>query len=315
MRLGTTLFLILLVASVPLAAAPAISTSPGEINHIEGFALLNGRQLADGSASSELIGDGGLLVTAAGYAEVLLDPGVFLRVGPNAAVRFETIHPNQISMQLERGEVLIDAAAEPGGRISIQCSSLKIAPSIPGLYELDGNACRAQIYAGAAEVRDATGTDFVHKGEQAGCNTGVQKFDSNRADALYVWSSRVAEYEAAASYGGAYKLAANDTAPSWRWDDVLHCWGYVPREGVVADPLGWSYAASARELRKALILNGPRIGYPALVDRRNPPRILSTPSPGGTVDLARARRVHPPHAVVPWNPGPGPVGAPIPGAP
>jgi hypothetical protein len=86
-----------LCAPVALAqtANPAV---PGTINYVEGSASINGGPLNQQSVGYAQLQPGQVLQTANGRAELLLTPGVFLRVGENSAVRM--ISPNLLNTQI-----------------------------------------------------------------------------------------------------------------------------------------------------------------------------------------------------------------------
>ena len=83
-----------LCAPVALAqtANPAV---PGTINYVEGSASINGRTLNQQSVGYAQLQPDQVLQTANGRAELLLAPGVFLRVGENSAVRM--VSPNLLN--------------------------------------------------------------------------------------------------------------------------------------------------------------------------------------------------------------------------
>src|SRR5271168_2128105 len=60
---------------------------PGVVNYSEGQASIGGEPLNYNSAGSVKLSPGQALTTENGKVEMLLTPGVFLRVGPNSAVR------------------------------------------------------------------------------------------------------------------------------------------------------------------------------------------------------------------------------------
>ena len=86
-----------LCAPVALAqtANPAV---PGTINYVEGSASINGRTLNQQSVGYAQLQPDQVLQTANGRAELLLAPGVFLRVGENSAVRM--VSPNLLNTQI-----------------------------------------------------------------------------------------------------------------------------------------------------------------------------------------------------------------------
>src|SRR4029077_16118779 len=64
-----------------------ISAKSGLINHIEGRVLLSGEPVVTKSGVRREMKDASELRTEDGRAEVLLNPGVFLRIGKDSAVR------------------------------------------------------------------------------------------------------------------------------------------------------------------------------------------------------------------------------------
>src|SRR6202041_142865 len=73
-----------------LVCAPAFAANParpGTVNYIEGTAYLDGRQLNNQNVGNAELDPGQVLSTAQGKAEVLLTPGIFLRLDDNSAVK------------------------------------------------------------------------------------------------------------------------------------------------------------------------------------------------------------------------------------
>src|ERR1700734_1982525 len=79
----------IMVAGMFLAAlsSPAWADKtarPGTVNYVEGQAAMGGQSLDAKSVGTEL-GEGQSITTLNGKAEILLTPGVFLRLGPNSS--------------------------------------------------------------------------------------------------------------------------------------------------------------------------------------------------------------------------------------
>src|SRR5260370_1190324 len=68
------------------ANANANSAVPGTLNYVEGKVSIGGDTLDSKSIGSAELKRGQSLTTESGKAEVLLTPGVFLRVGDNSTV-------------------------------------------------------------------------------------------------------------------------------------------------------------------------------------------------------------------------------------
>src|SRR5205823_11016075 len=78
----------LLVAAISaMPQAYTVSAKPGAVNYIEGHAFLNGQPLSDKGLRSTFLNANDTLSTDLGKAEILLTPGVFLRIGDNSEIR------------------------------------------------------------------------------------------------------------------------------------------------------------------------------------------------------------------------------------
>ena len=71
-------------ADYPSQPAPAETARPGTVNYTEGTTSLDGKALTRQSAPNQAMNPGDVLTTGSGKAEVLLTPGIFLRVATRA---------------------------------------------------------------------------------------------------------------------------------------------------------------------------------------------------------------------------------------
>src|SRR5262249_1429144 len=75
------------LAGLPAVAQSVISARSGLIHYAEGRVLLDGKPVEVKLTAFPQIKDNVALSAEDGRAEVLLNPGVFLRIGENSAVR------------------------------------------------------------------------------------------------------------------------------------------------------------------------------------------------------------------------------------
>jgi hypothetical protein len=267
LRLGTTLVSgIFAVAVCALAQNYTISAKPGAINYIEGNVLLDGQPLTAASLKSTFLNAGGLLETQDGKAEVLLTPGVFLRVGDQSRVRM--LKPSLIDTQIaiEAGESMVEVDQY------IHASHLTVSMR-GGLTEIEKNGLYRFMADGEASVAVIDGKAEVSFGEK---HTGVGKgheavlsdalrtrdFDKNRDDDLYAWSNIRAQYDASLTYqaarsasnssGYGYNDAANYPnyggygygggfyGQGWYWSNGFNSWLWMPG-GEFFSPFGWGF--------------------------------------------------------------------------
>src|ERR1700753_2924870 len=76
-----------------------ISAKPGAVNYIEGSVSINGAPVSNKDLRAVFLNKEDTISTEAGKAEVLLSPGVFLRIGDNTQVRM--VSPSLIDAQVE----------------------------------------------------------------------------------------------------------------------------------------------------------------------------------------------------------------------
>ena len=239
-------------APVALAqsANPAV---PGTVNYVEGSASISGRPLNQQSVGSAQLQPGQVLQTANGRVELLLTPGVFLRVGENSAVRM--ISPNLLNTQvaLDRGRADIEVdEIHPRNDIQVAQGSANTRLLKDGLYAFDADKGTVRVFKGEAELLEETGGGqkaLKIKGDHQVGLTGDEaavrsvSFERNQAeDALYNWSSLRSQYLAEANLNLASQYAGyGGMAPGWYWDAGF--WGYtwLPGDGLLWSPFGWGF--------------------------------------------------------------------------
>src|SRR4051794_36604947 len=98
---------LILVTAYATPQAYTVSAKPGAVNYVEGAAYINGAPISEKDLKTTFLNANDILSTDLGKAEVLLVPGVFLRVGDNARVRM--VSPSLVATQVEAlsGETMI----------------------------------------------------------------------------------------------------------------------------------------------------------------------------------------------------------------
>ncbi len=236
-----------------------ISARPGVVNYVEGNAYLNGSQISAKALKATFLSANDTLSTDAGKAEVLLTPGVFLRIGDNSEIRM--ISPSLTNTQLAviRGEAMLEAAGlVKDNNIQIIDHGASITIEKNGLYRFTGdNPPAAAVLEGKAEVYFGDQKIDLGKGHEAILDQRLkaEKFDTKREDDLYAWSNVRSEYDAAASYQTAKNVTINNNYgggwygygfggwydPGWYWDNGFNTWAWLPGAGGFYSPFGWGF--------------------------------------------------------------------------
>ncbi len=234
-----------------------VSVHPGTLNYVEGQVSTEGRELKPQAVGQTTLEAGQYLATANGKAEVLLTPGVFLRLGNDTTVKMISPDLTHTEIQLERGRATVEADQiykqnrilinQPGGQTQILKN---------GLYEFDAANSTVRVFDGKAAVYP--GSDYNADIKPIGIGGGrqltltgdavkPQKFDKDKAqagDSLYARSDLRSQYLGQANleladqyaYGG-----VSGFAPGWAWYPGLYGYTWLPGDGLFYSPFGYGF--------------------------------------------------------------------------
>src|SRR5439155_21603191 len=107
-RLLTTAVLMAMAAAV-CSAQSITSARSGTLHYFEGDVSIDGVQVQSKVGKFPEIGDQGVLRTALGRAEVLLTPGVFLRIGENSAIKMLDKRLAGTRVEIHTGSAMIES--------------------------------------------------------------------------------------------------------------------------------------------------------------------------------------------------------------
>lgn len=248
LRLGRLAFMAALAGAV--AVFGAIPPHPGVLNYIEGAATIDGTGLNSKSIGSTELAPGQVLSTTQGKAEILLTPGVFLRLGDNSAVRMISPGLTDTRVQLLNGRAMVEAAdVHKENNIRIQEDAAQIALLKSGLYSFDADRGLVAVYDGKARVSVDDRSVDVKGGREVNLNAPLkaEKFDKKaaaEADPLYAWSKVRSEYLSEASAASARTVVVNNYGwfgGGWYWNPWFGVYSFLPGDGLLYSPFGWGF--------------------------------------------------------------------------
>jgi hypothetical protein len=190
---------------------------------------------------------------ATGFAEMLLTPGAFLRLGHNTQVRMVTAGLAATKVEVVRGSAMLEVdQLIKNTNLSIAMNGATAQIEKTGLYDFDASQQAVRVLDGKAKVFEAAGSKTLDKHDEVllASRRPLKKrdFDENalKADPLYVWSKARSEDEAQASASAAnnaeYYMAAG---PGWYWDPYWDFYGFWPAAGFLYSPFGWGFYSPA----------------------------------------------------------------------
>ena len=140
-------------ALLPLGAQSVISTHSGLIHFFEGEVYLGDQSLESHLGRFPIVPQGAELRTAEGRAEVLLTPGVFLRMSDRSVIRMVANDLADTQVELETGSVIVDSG-EPNLNTSVTLiyKNWRVHVLQKGAYRIDTDPPRLRVREGQAEV-------------------------------------------------------------------------------------------------------------------------------------------------------------------
>lgn len=235
------------VAALFASSLGAKTAVPGTVNYVEGQVALDGQQLSSKSVGSAQLERDQTLDTNQGKAEVLLTPGVFLRLGDHSELRMMSPDLTDTRVQLVQGEAMVEVTElfkDNSIRVLEDGSATKLNKN--GLYEFSAdNPPRVRVYDGKAEVTQGDQRVELKKGKETYLSASLhsQKFDRDERDPLYAWSNLRSEYLAEASVQSARTVLVDNGwgGPGWYWNPGWGMYSFLPGDGILYSPFGWGF--------------------------------------------------------------------------
>ncbi len=272
-RLKAIVLLSLATLSASAFAQNANPASPGTINYVEGSASVEGRQLSNKSVGQTTLQAGEYLATADGKVEVLLTPGIFLRLGKDTTIQM--ISPDlthtEIKVEQGRADVEVDQIFEQN-RILIDQQRGQTQILKRGLYSFNADAATVRVLDGEALVFPGSNYQSevkpikVKEDRELALNTDQlkpQKFSKDQSqDELYKWSSLRSQYLGQANETLASNYAgSSDFNPGWYWVGGPYGYTWLPGSGLFYNPFGYGFYSPYYLYGGGPIYGGLGIGY------------------------------------------------------
>jgi len=183
---------LILCLSLPAWAQSVISARSGLIHFSEGSVFLDGQKIEQTFGRFDQMKDGSELRTEEGRAEVMLTPGMFLRLGENSEIRLVSGQLQDTRVELLSGSVVVESEkASANGQVTILYGAYQVQPREPGRYRIDWAPWQLRVEQGKAEVFHGLASIVVDTGYVlpfSGDLVAQKAFFDERADALDGWN-------------------------------------------------------------------------------------------------------------------------------
>jgi hypothetical protein len=236
------------VAASVASAQTVISAKSGLIHYVEGRVYVGDQQIESKFGEFPDLKENAQLHTEEGRAEVLLTPGVFLRVGDHSAIRMVTNRLIDTRVEFLSGSALVEAdeLLKDNG-VTIVYKDYAVQLTKKGIYRFDSDPPAMRVYDGEAMVLYNGKNETVkpsHLLEMAG-ELKTAHFDKDKsADELYLWSRDRSQYLAMANVSAAQSVNNSGAywgSSSWAWNPFFGMYTFIPMSGAYYNPFGWGF--------------------------------------------------------------------------
>jgi hypothetical protein len=249
---------------------------PGTLNYVEGQVTIGDQALNAKSVGSANVENGQSLTTQKGKAEILLTPGVYLRLGDNSSATMVSTSITDTQVALNQGEAMLEVdQIYPQNSIVISQDGARTRILKTGLYGFDAATHAVRVFDGKAVVYADDHNVTVKGGHQLALDTAgkLKARDFNKKevaanDDLYRWSSLRSQYLSEANINTAQIYYANGWwgpgywgagwwgGPGWFWNPWYAGFTFMPWNGYLYSPFGWGFYSPYWAYRVPYIAGG-----------------------------------------------------------
>ncbi|MEO6587862.1 MAG: FecR domain-containing protein [Pyrinomonadaceae bacterium] len=215
-----------------------ISAKAGGVNYTEGkVAVTRNDSRTRNLNKGDQLEIGEVVSTGnSGRAEILLNPGSFVRLGENTDFEFVSTALDDLKIKLAHGSAMFELIADNEFDVSIETPKGGFRAVESGIYRVDvlaDGSSKIFVYNGKAVINDrnATVVKKSRTGTVNGNNVSVEKFDRDDKGNLEIWSKDRAKELAKVNS----KLQRNDLRNSllssynrqrWGFNDSFGLWAF-----------------------------------------------------------------------------------------
>lgn len=233
-------------------AQSVISAHSGVIHYSQGAVFIGDQQVDQKFGTFPDIKENTKLTTTEGRAEVLLTPGIFLRVGEDTGIRMVTNRLIDTRVEFLSGEAMVESDISykdnKDTHVAMVYGDYTVTISHHGLFSLQSNPAQLKVFSGEVEVTHDSEKVIVKEGRLMPFSPALatEKFDNKDGDSLYRWSQNRSQSLAVANISAA--KSARDSgyyspgAGSWFFNPNYGMYTYLPggRDSLFS-PFGYSF--------------------------------------------------------------------------
>ena len=254
-------------------AQSVTSAHSGTLHYFEGDVSIDGTPVQSKVGRFPEVKEQGVLSTELGRAEVLLTPGVFLRLGENSSIRMIDTRLVSTRVDILSGNVILESDDPQmdlkDSPVVVLYKGYEIRIQKHGLLELNSDPGQLKEFKGEALVELASGSGVnnhavVKEGRMLPFSAALltEKFDDKVGDDLYLWARDRSQVMSAANmssarslssgfgsgYGTGYGMLSSGMGPwtgGWYFNPYMDMYTFVPLNGTLLSPFGYGFFSPA----------------------------------------------------------------------
>jgi hypothetical protein len=254
--------LLVVVSAAACSAQSVTAARSGTLHYFEGEVSIDGTSLTAKASKFPEIKKQGVLRTGKGRAEILLTPGIFLRVGEGSAIRMLDTRLVSTRVDILSGSAVVESddpqMSVKDSPVTLIYKDYEIQMVKYGLMEITSAPAQIKMFRGEAEVSTGDKRAVVREGRLLAFDLGskTEKFNPKEGDDLYLWARDRSRNLSAANMSSARSIsqgscfvACADGAGGWNggwyYNPYFDMITYVPIGGVLWNPFGYGLFSPA----------------------------------------------------------------------
>ena len=264
-RLLTSAAVLIAMTAAVSSAQTITSAHSGLLHYFDGSVSIDGKAIDYNPGKFSEIKENSVLSTGQGRAEILLTPGVYLRVGENTSVRMLDNRLLSTRVEFLAGSMILESddpqASIKDPSVTIVYKGYQLQPMKFGIFEMNSDPAQMKVYQGQVTAQAGDNRATVKDGRMLVLSAALltEKFDEKTVDDLYLWARDRGAALSAANMASARSLSANGFsqnnlymggmypglgfnsayAGGWYLNSGLGMYTYMPYGGMFYSPFGY----------------------------------------------------------------------------
>jgi hypothetical protein len=257
---------VLMAMTAAVSSAQSITSAhSGLLHYFDGSVSIDGKPVEYKVGKFSEIKENSVLSTGQGRAEILLTPGVYLRVGENTSIKMLDNRLLSTRVEFLSGSMILESddpvASVKDPAVTVVYKDYQLQPMKFGIFEMTSDPAQMKVYRGQADAAAGVAKTAVKEGHMLVLSAALltEKFDEKQVDDLYLWARDRGAALSAANMASARSLSANGYSQNnlymggmypglgfnsaynggWYLNSGLGMYAYMPYGGMFYSPFGY----------------------------------------------------------------------------